>query len=77
LLTSGLSENKVVKIVKLSSLIPTCPFKEILKNSKFFGKEKKKVTVNKALQNKLYAQVAGLSILEILKLKEKLPQFAG
>ena len=49
--TSGLSKDKVVEIVKLLSPIPIYPSKEILEKSKFFGKGKKKATVNKALQN--------------------------
>ena len=44
----------MAEIVKLPSSISTYPSKEILEKSKFFGKEKKKAIVNKALQNKLY-----------------------
>jgi len=55
-LTSGSFKNKVVEIVKLSLSIPTYPSKKILEKSKFFGKGKKKVTVNKAPQNKSYCQ---------------------
>ena len=71
--TSGLFKNKAVEMVKLPPPIPACPFKKILEKSKFFSKGKKKATVNKALQNKSYAQVAGPSVSEILKLKENYP----
>ena len=71
--TSSSSKDKVAEIIKLSPPIPTCPSKEILEKSNFFGKEKKKVIVNKALQNKSYAQVASPHISEILKLKENYP----
>ena len=63
----------MAEIIKFSSPIPTCLSKEILKKSNFFGKEKKKVIVNKALQNKSYAQMASPNVLEILKLKENYP----
>jgi len=59
-----------VEIVKLPTPIPACQSKEVLEKSKFFSKEKKKVIVNKTPQNKLYAQAAGLSVLEILQLKK-------
>jgi len=71
--TSGLSKDKVAEIVKLPPPISAHPFKEVLEKSKFFSKEKKKVTVNKVLQNKSYTQVVGPSISEILKLKENYP----
>ena len=44
----------MAEIVKLPSSISTYPSKKILEKFKFFGKEKKKAIVNKALQNKSY-----------------------
>jgi len=70
---SGSSKDKAAEIIKLSPLISACPSKEILKKSKFFGKEKELMTTNKASQKWSYVQVAGLSVSEILKLRENYP----
>ena len=67
------SKNKTDKIVKLPPPIIACLPKEVLEKSKFSGKGKKPVTMNKTSQNRSYTQVAGSSVLEILKLKEKYP----
>jgi len=65
--TSGSSKDKAVETFKLPPPIPTHPSKEILEKSKFFGKGKKKMIMNKALQNKLYTQTVSPSVSEISK----------
>ena len=69
---SSSSTNKKVEVVKLSPSIPICPSKEVLEKSRLFGKGKRKksMSMNKVPQKQSYTQVAGLSILDILKLKE-------
>jgi len=68
---SSSSTNKKAEVFRLSPPIPICPSKEVLEKSKFFGKEKRKKSMymNKIPQKQSYTQVAGLSILDILKLK--------
>ena len=70
---TGSSKNKIVEIVKLPPSIPVHPSKEVLEKSRFFGKGKKPMSMYKVSQRKLYAQVAGPSVLDILKLKENYP----
>jgi len=67
--------DKKAKVVRLPPFIPAYPPKEVLEKSKFFGKEKRKklISMNKAPQKQSYAQVAGPSVLDILKLKENYP----
>jgi len=67
------SKDKAVEIIKLPPPILAHLSKEVLKKSKFFRKEKKPMTMNKASQKKSYAQVIGPSISEILKLRENYP----
>ena len=73
--TSNSSKDKTVKIFKYSPSISACLFKKVLEKSKFFGKGKKKVTMNKVPQNKSYVQVAGPSVSEILKSKKNYSNF--
>ena len=67
---ASLSRVKTVEIVELPTPILVCLSKEVLKKSRFFDKEKKLMSTNKVPQRQLYAQVAGSSILEIVKLKK-------
>ena len=68
------SKDKQVEIVRIPSPILACSPKEILEKSKFFDrKDKNPMNINKAPQKLLYTQVAGLSILDILKLKDNFP----
>jgi len=74
-LNSGFSTDKKAEVVRLPPSIPAYPPKEVLEKLKFFGKEKEKksMSINKVPQKQLYAQVAGLSVLDILKLKKNHP----
>lgn len=75
---AGPSKDKQAEIVRISSPIPTHSLKKVLEKSKFFDrKDKKSMNINKALQKFLYAQVAGLSVSDILKLKDNFSNLAA
>jgi len=75
---AGPSKDKQAKIVRISSPIPTHSLKKVLEKSKFFDrKDKKSMNINKALQKLSYAQVAGLSVSDILKLKDNFSNLAA
>jgi len=71
--TSGLSKDKVAETIKLPPPIPAHSSKEVFERSKFFGKGKKPMTINKLPQKLSYTQAAGPSVTGILKLKENYP----
>jgi len=68
-LTSGNSKGKAVEIIKLL-LYPVYLSKEVLEKSKFFGKDIKSITVTNTNSKKLYTQVTGSKVFDILKLKD-------
>ena len=72
LLNSGSFTDKKAEVIRLPPSIPAHPSKKVLEKLKFFGKGKKKkpMSMNKAPQKQLYAQVIGPSVSDILKLKE-------
>ena len=60
---------KAVKIIKLP-LHPAYLPKKVLEKLKFFGKDKKFMTVTNTNSRKLYTQVTGSKVFDILKLKD-------
>ena len=70
-LKAGFSKNKQAEIIRIPPFIPVCPSKEILEKSNFFDRKgKKPMNTNKAPQKLSYAQAAGPSVSNILKLKD-------
>jgi len=67
-------KNKQTEIVGIPLPILAHPLKKILEKSRFFNKKgKKPISINKVSQKLLYTQVAGLSVSDILKLKDNYP----
>ena len=71
-MNSGSSTNKKAEVIRLPPPILAHLSKEVLEKLKFFDKKKgkKPISINKAPQKQSYAQAIGLSVLDILKLKE-------